>query len=307
LEANSLQRDILLLDEPSLSLHSLAQIDFLKYIESLSEYHQILYTTHSPFMLQPEKLSRVRAVEDQDNDGTIITDHFEGLDPQTVFPLKAALGYEILKGFTFAAKTLLVEDVSELIYLKSISSLLEAHNRNGLGNDVNIVPVGSLCNIAAFNALLGGNERDLNLGLLYKTSLDSEKCGSGIKHNLISNKSLFNISEFCNATQSHQELCSADLEDLLNPTLYLNYFNKTYSRQLDGNVLTESDLHKGERITQSIERILADRNIKLSPMGGFNRYSVAVVFSQNPPYELDNETTEQFERLFRSMNQYFSS
>lgn len=307
-ETNSFQNSILLLDEPSLSLHSLAQADFLKYIEKLSEHHQIVYTTHSPFMLQPEKLSRVRAVEDQEKIGTIITDHFESLDPQTVFPLKAALGYEILNSFSFARKTLLVEDPSELIYIKSISAILNAHYKNGLHDDVNIVPVGNLCNIAAFNSLIGiNNTGSLNVGLLYKGSRDGESRECVLKNGLMQHDGLFNISQFRTISKSHEELCPADLEDLLSPGLYLHYFNTTFSKQLDGNVLTESDLHEGERMIQSIERILNERNLKLSPVGGFSRYAVAVSFAQTPPRELDSQTTEKFEMLFRSMNHYFSS
>ena len=45
---------ILLLDEPALSLHALAQQDFLSYIDKLAKRHQILYTTHSPFMIQSD-------------------------------------------------------------------------------------------------------------------------------------------------------------------------------------------------------------------------------------------------------------
>jgi predicted ATP-dependent endonuclease of OLD family len=43
---------ILLLDEPGLSLHACAQADLLRLIdERLAPRHQVLYTTHSPFMV----------------------------------------------------------------------------------------------------------------------------------------------------------------------------------------------------------------------------------------------------------------
>ncbi|MCF2141261.1 MAG: ATP-binding protein [Candidatus Lokiarchaeota archaeon] len=48
---------MLLLDEPGLSLHAKAQNDFLKFInEKLASNHQVIYTTHSPFMIDPSKL-----------------------------------------------------------------------------------------------------------------------------------------------------------------------------------------------------------------------------------------------------------
>jgi len=42
---------ILLLDEPGLSLHPLAQKDLSLFFENLAKTSQLLYTTHSPFMV----------------------------------------------------------------------------------------------------------------------------------------------------------------------------------------------------------------------------------------------------------------
>src|SRR5437660_9677328 len=42
---------ILLLDEPGQSLHPLAQKDLIAFFQSLSDDGQILYTTHSPFLV----------------------------------------------------------------------------------------------------------------------------------------------------------------------------------------------------------------------------------------------------------------
>ena len=48
---------IILLDEPGLGLHGKAQADFLRFIEErLAPKRQVIYSTHSPFMVQPDKL-----------------------------------------------------------------------------------------------------------------------------------------------------------------------------------------------------------------------------------------------------------
>ncbi len=50
---------IILLDEPGLTLHARAQHDLLRYIrERLQPNYQVLYTTHSPFMVDPDNLFR---------------------------------------------------------------------------------------------------------------------------------------------------------------------------------------------------------------------------------------------------------
>ena len=57
---------ILLLDEPGLFLHASAQDDLLRYIEKeLKPHHQVIYTTHSPFMVDPAHFSRIRIVRDK--------------------------------------------------------------------------------------------------------------------------------------------------------------------------------------------------------------------------------------------------
>lgn len=49
---------ILLFDEPGLNLHAKAQNDLLKFISDLSNDYQIIYTTHSPFMIDTNSLNK---------------------------------------------------------------------------------------------------------------------------------------------------------------------------------------------------------------------------------------------------------
>ncbi len=44
---------ILLLDEPGLHLHALKQREFRRTLDKLAQDNQIVYTTHSPFMVCP--------------------------------------------------------------------------------------------------------------------------------------------------------------------------------------------------------------------------------------------------------------
>ncbi|MCL6251690.1 ATP-binding protein, partial [Altererythrobacter sp. KTW20L] len=53
---------ILLLDEPGLSLHPLAQRDLSLFFENLAQTNQLIYTTHSPFLVDADSLDRARKV-----------------------------------------------------------------------------------------------------------------------------------------------------------------------------------------------------------------------------------------------------
>ena len=78
---------ILLLDEPGLNLHAKAQNDLLKFLADLSNNYQIIYTTHSPFMIETDKLNKVRTVFEE-KDGTLISDSVQEKIPIHFFHYK---------------------------------------------------------------------------------------------------------------------------------------------------------------------------------------------------------------------------
>lgn len=115
---------VLLLDEPGLSLHARAQIDLLDAIEEkLARNRQVVYSTHSPFMVRAQRLDQVRIVEDKGPEVGSSVNNDAGMisDPDTLFPLEAALGYDIAQNLFVGRRNILVEGVSDYIYLTTIS------------------------------------------------------------------------------------------------------------------------------------------------------------------------------------------
>lgn len=60
---------VFLLDEPAAYLHQSAQRDVVKLIERLGSQTQVIYSTHSPYMLDQKKLHRVLGVERSTSEG----------------------------------------------------------------------------------------------------------------------------------------------------------------------------------------------------------------------------------------------
>ncbi|WP_426101279.1 AAA family ATPase [Pseudomonas sp. PSPC3-3] len=297
---------VLLLDEPGLALHALAQADFLRYIDNLAKDHQVIYTTHSPFMVNSNRLHQVRVVEDKSPGGTIVSDNLSGSDARTIFPLQAALGWSVAQNLFIASKNLLVEGPSELAYLLTASALLEACGEESLSSDVTIVPVGGLSNVATFVSLLGAN--GLEVAVLHDFSGKPEQKLDGlIQQKLLAKKSVFNVSQFRDASKFGQNTVPSDIEDLLPIGLYLEYFNKAYIKELKGVPVLESELPESDRIVHRIERALEAREIKVRPSGGFNHYAVAAAFSTAPPETLDEATRLRFGALFKSINDVLTS
>lgn len=289
---------ILLLDEPGLSLHALAQQDFLRYIEDLGERHQVLYSTHSPFMV--DQFPRIRLVEDRKDEGTVITDTVVGADDRTIFPLQAALGWTIAQNLFIAERNLLVEGPSDLLYLQVVSAMLEKAGRTTLRSDIRIAPTGGLDKVVTFVALLGANKLKLVVLHDYRGAPE-QKLMDLVRERMISTKAVLNPSQFRDPAHFGQNGAAADLEDLFSIATYLEYFNATFAKFLPQPV-NEAALPPGDRVIDRLNRHLEANGIKLRPSGGFNHYLVALEFAGKPPAALDDLTLGKFEELFKTVN-----
>lgn len=295
---------ILLLDEPGLSLHALAQNDFLDYIDKLSEKHQIVYTTHSPFMIRSDRLDQVRVVEDRKIIGTVVTDSIAGSSDKTVFPLQAALGYSIAQNLFISSNNLLVEGPADLIYLQYFSNLLSLNGRNCLNEQITIVPVGGLDKLATFVSLLGAN--DLKVVVLHDyTAEGKRKVDYLVKEKIIKEKFILNYAMYRFVDNEH--LIDTDVEDFLANDMYVELFNKTFAKRLGGQLVVTSDLPQGNRIIVRLNRWLDSRGISLRTGGGFNHYAVASFLTTHPVEvgAIEKETLERFEKMFTGINKMF--
>lgn len=282
---------ILLLDEPGLNLHASAQADLLHFLEDLSKDYQIVYTTHSPFMISSDKLHRVRTVLETDN-GSVISDSIQEKDPNTLFPLQAALGYDIAQNLFISKKNLLVEGVSDLVILTAMSSLLEAEKREGLRNDITIVPTGGLEKVATFISLLRG----LQLEIACLLDSYTDPTGKAKMENLIAEKIIQKnkIHFFDEFLETHDK---ADLEDLFVKQDYLNLFNSAFTERSD---IQLADLN------QDIKQIIIQINKHLD-IERFNHYRPASEFVKKglKKDDLSHETLNNFEKVFVKINKLF--
>lgn len=280
---------ILLLDEPGLNLHASAQADLLRFLEDLSEDYQILYTTHSPFMIPTNSLDRVRTVLETDK-GSIVSDSLQEKDPNTLFPLQASLGYDIAQNLFISKKNLLVEGVSDLIILTSISDILESENRVGLSSDITIVPTGGLDKVATFISLLRGQKLDIACLLdSYTDPKGQAKMDKMIAEKIIQQKRILFFDHFLDDYEK------ADLEDLFTKEDYLKLFNPAFSKNV-----------KEEDLNSKIKRIIIQLNQYLG-VDRFNHYKPAneLVKTGADAKFFSNETLDNFEKVFQEVNKLF--
>ncbi len=120
---------IYLLDEPGVHLHVNAQKDILRFFDTLAENNnQIIYTTHSPFMINIDSLGSVRALDKDENGCTRIYNSVFNADlspvnkMDTLSPIVNALGMDLKHsiGPRSDSKNIITEGISEYYYLLSM-------------------------------------------------------------------------------------------------------------------------------------------------------------------------------------------
>lgn len=283
---------ILLLDEPGLNLHASAQADLLRYIEDLAKEYQIIYTTHSPFMIDSNHLERVRTVYDSDT-GSLISNAIQEKDPDTLFPLQAALGYDIAQNLFISKNNLLVEGPADLIYLTILSSILESEKREGLKENITIVPIGGMDKVASFISLLRGSK--LNTVCLLDSFSDQkgkQRIDDMIKVKIIKDRNVRYFDEFVKTSNG-----KADIEDLFEKSEYLDMFNKAFTEYKDFAV-TDLD--------SKLPNILHQLN-KLISKTHFNHYRPAnqlAKMSADSKY-FSKDTLNRFENMFKEINKLY--
>ena len=123
------RNNILLIDEPGLFLHAKAQRDILKKLEECSRSTQIIYSTHSPYLIPADKMNRIRLVIRDENNHSKITKLTAQADRETLTPILTAIGEDLSLGIRVDKKnSIVVEGFSDYIWLMAMKKVLSIRN-----------------------------------------------------------------------------------------------------------------------------------------------------------------------------------
>jgi len=276
---------VILLDEPAVGLHAKAQADFLRFIEErLTKRCQVIYTTHSPFMVQPGKLERVRLVEDRGKEhGAVVSSDVLTRDRDTLFPLQGALGYDLVQHLFVAENNLVVEGTSDYAYLKIVSDFLASKVRSSLDPKWSIVPVGGADLIPTFVALLGNH-------LTVTVLVDSRKEGHQklermAKDGYLDKQRIILVGEVLGRK-------TGDIEDLFEEDEYLGLYNKAF-----GKTIKAKDLKGNDSIVARIARLEGVERFDHGRPADVLLRERETVLSK-----LSDVTLKRFEELFKRIN-----
>ena len=234
MERNYTSDLIVLLDEPGMALHGTAQKELLRFIEQrLAPKFQVIYTTHSPFMLDPSNLHRARPVEDvyrepgPDEDvtldparGTKVFEDWWTADKLTLFPLRGCLAYEMTQSLFVGEHNLLVEGPADLMFIDWFRRKLASLGRPTLDRRWVVTPCGSISKIGAFLNLFGGNHLHCAVLCDYADGGKREVRGLG-ETAILASAEILTADQFAGKPQ-------ADIEDLLGDECYAALVNACY-------------------------------------------------------------------------------
>ncbi len=267
---------VMLIDEPGLSLHARAQEDVLKVFDLVKDKVQILYTSHSPHLIDTNKLYRLMAVERAfDREDTSETKFFSAnslgaASTDTLLPIYTMLGsFPIGQTLGGKSNNVILQNVADYYFLNAIRSIVN------FKKEVYFIPTQSGASMVSMANILqawGYNFIVLN--------------GANTNGDADLDKFLENISELSNGRSSSTILSMdnfASLEDLFS---YSDFQNLVLSKRGSSKEANSIYLKK-----KNLSRMLVAA-----------RFSKLVEEGKLQLKDFDEESRSNFKWLFNSLS-----
>lgn len=287
---------ILLLDEAGLSLHPLAQRDLSVFFDGLSETNQIIYTSHSPFLVDPDHLDRVHSVYVEDDGTTKTSRNLRALEKnpsrsKSAYAVHAALGLSAADAILPGSKVIIVEGPSDQIYMSAIKTHLIGAKKINPERELVFLPGGGAKGIATLAGIFSDDD-----GNLPPVLFDSDQPGREERQKLVSGLYQHSKSKAL-AVGDLLTLADSEVEDLLP----LDMIAACVARYLRGHN-TDKEFNEvvvsGKPIIPQIEEYANTRQIK--PASGW-KVEVAKLVKQRlsqSSSSIDEQLQEMWTKLF---------
>jgi predicted ATP-dependent endonuclease of OLD family len=296
-----LKEAILLLDEPARNLHPAQQMGISDLLRNLAGSNQVLYATHSPFMIFDYTPGNLLVVElDKRKHLSRIYYDYWNADDATLIPILYGLSRGLVESIvdreigTNSRPVIIVETMSDAMYLNAFDKFLEDPNISM--NPLNVV--------AAYN-----KDSALPLAIFYRNHghnvfviLDNTAESKRIADQLKANE--FNDMQIIYLEQGGKSIES--IEDLIISDDYLHAVNQTYEIKLrkEGfrNLTKEEVLVKNKKgMVDNLRNIWHDHR-----EDGWNEFDVEEIaryicekIALKEADFLSDKTKDQFRGFFR--------
>lgn len=131
---------LVILDDPGVHLHPEAQELLLASLETLTPRKQVLYSTHSPFLIDNSRLNSNRLVEHEGVKGTVIHNkpHRTGtdIDMDSMAPIRDSLGARLATLPFGGGQNIIVEGPTDRKYLNAFEEYFNSIEGPEIGKEV---------------------------------------------------------------------------------------------------------------------------------------------------------------------------
>lgn len=215
-----------LLDEPGANLHSKAQEDVLKLINRLPKEIKVLYTTHSPDLVEYGKIYRIHAVQRKDSPPdyptTVISgNNLVGASRDTLSPIIKSMGANLSSQTVIQRRrNVLIEEISAHYYSSAFWKLLN------VSDEAHFIAATGVNNLEHLTNLFCG------WGLKFIVVMDDDNQGRGVYGKLMRN--LYGDDEEI-ASQNMIKIKECDgIEDLFSSEDFAKFVTLTGDRTVEG-------------------------------------------------------------------------
>jgi len=285
------ENSILLLDEPGLQFHGTAQQKTVEFLNKISKENQLLYTTHSPFMIDGDHLENIKIVfEDEKNYGvTKVSDDVWPKDKDSLFPLQAGLGYSLAQTLFYSKHQLVVEGLTDYVLLKSMNELLAQQKMQTLHEDIVISPAGGTKHIMPLASMLICN--DVQIAVLLDGDQQGLQKEKSLKEKLLVKGMI---------TDTFTGKTNSEIEDFFENSLYIDAVKIAYP---DYVIEFTSDEEKIIPIVNKIEAMFERKKYDKLEKWRISSVIIDWISKQSSSKKISKNTCEKFETLFKHVNQ----
>lgn len=258
----------------------------MRTLSRLAESNQTLYTTHSPFLVGPNELDRVRVVEMTNRSvGSKVHTTVSASDAASLLPLQEALGYDLAQSLFTQERNLVLEGLTDYWYLDATAELLRESGGVRLHQKIALVSADSAGKVVYYATILHANS------LKVAALLDSDNAGDvaarqeTLVHRL-GNKNILRTKDIYAGAVAKPEV-----EDLLRETLV------TVAKDDLGWDITAS---AASQATRPVVDIFADE------VAAFSKYKLAKAYLRwtrnHTTADLKTHEVTAFEGLIERIN-----
>ncbi len=283
---------LVILDDPGVHLHPELQELLLKSLRTLTPRKQVVYTTHSPFLIDNDEISNIRLLKHKKKGGTEVNPCAHtaksDVDIDALAPIRDSLGATLAKLPFGGSDNIIVEGYSDRQYLPTFNTYLKAlDGRTAINDDIAFVD-GSGGRIGYMAQFLSAE------GLNYEILLDDEEEGlkKGIVEAGIEETKIHRLSD----PISDPAEFDIEIEDLLPEELFCKVVADIQPDDVDVEVLLNVARGREKPIAKAVKGKLSELNHR----GVISEYT----FSKG---EIADEICAEIRRLRREEVEKYST